>query len=138
MYHNNFNSAELLSNPDEVVNELVHCVKEWNVDHVDHTVVEGLGIQEDKWYGFRMSYVPFGWKERRNEKEIAKHDTIWTFWDPYPIVKTLFKNEKESLDKDCVKKHIQEMIFELQKTVKEQNVTKKKDAIISASKQFEI
>ena len=137
MYHNNFYSNELLSNPDEVVNELVHCVKEWNVDH---KVVEGLGIQEDGRYpnGFRMSYVLFGWKERLGEKEIAKHDTIWTFWDPYPIVKTLFKNEKESLDKECVKKHIQEMIFELQKTVKEQNVTKKKDAIISASKQFEI
>ena len=135
MYRNSFYSAELLSNPDKVVNELVHCVKEWNVDN---TVVEGLGIQENARYGFCMSYVPFGWKERLNEKEIAKHDTIWTFWDPYPIAKTLFKNEKESLDKECVKKYIQEMTYELQKIVKEQNITKKKDAIISASKQFEI
>ena len=53
-------------------------------------------------------------------------------------MKTIFKNEKESLDKECVKKHIQEMTYELQKIIKEQNITKKKDAIISASKQFEI
>ena len=132
MYHNSFYSCELLSNPDEVVRMLVHCIKEWNVDN---TVVEGLGIQEDARYGFRMTYVPFGWKERNPEK---KGKSIWTWWDPYPIVKTIFKNEKESLDKECVKKHIQEMTYELQKIIKEQNITKKKDAIISASKQIEI
>lgn len=138
MYYNNFYSNELLSNPDEVVKKLVHCVKEWNVDH---TVVEGLGIQEfDKIvHAFRMTYVPFGWKERLNEKEIVKHNTIWSFWDTDPLVsKTIFKNVKESLDEECVKKHIQEMIYELQKTMKEQNITKKKAEIILASEQFEI
>ena len=72
MYHNSFYSCELLSNPDEVVRMLVHCIKEWNVDN---TVVEGLGIQEDARYGFRMTYVPFGWKERNPEK---KGKSIWT------------------------------------------------------------
>ncbi len=139
MYSNNFNSSELLSNPDEVVEKLVHCVKEWNVDQ---TIVEGLGIQDGTGvfgnYDFRMTYVPFGWKKRLSEKEFAKHKTIWSFWDPYPFVKTIFKNEKESFDKERVKEHIQEMVYELQKIVKEQNNTKKKAEIISASEQFEI
>ena len=61
MYNNQFYSNELLANPDEVVRELVNCVKAWNVDH---TVVEGLGIEEfDKMGAFRMTYVPFGWKK---------------------------------------------------------------------------
>ena len=138
MYYNCFYTNELLSNPDKVVKELVRCVKKWNVDH---TVVEGLGIQEVDIVDsapFRMTYVPFSWRARLREDEIDKHKTIWSFWDPYPLTKTIFENEKESLNEECVKEHIQEMVYELQKIIKERYVTKKKDAIISASEQFEI